>query len=365
MALYLVLEDWAGFLGGPTGAQIVGASTLLDDTIYNIPQILADGCPLVLYNPGTMSAAKTAFDKQAGGVAQINPDGNLLALLYATGAIGGGGDLATTLAAGNLTGANDILVTGGQAVDAALALGTLLLGTGNAKLIALGNKLAALADDDPMIVVNQGGVTFISNAGIQYSTKRANRAQFRGNQFGANAAGPGATGFKSRGVNIGDLASVAAGDLLFRITAIGVPADNASVPLAALLSLQVPVGGVGPNYVATEYELQLVPLEGPINGAKVMFKVTSQGVPVLRETALPAGGTVAGLAITGAGGTIAVANPSVKKPGTRITLTIQPGGVIPTGGVYVSALVNGTSFTIQSLTGDVGVEVYWQLWEGI
>ncbi len=93
MALYMVLEDWAGFVGGPSGAQIVGASTLLDSALYNIPQLLSDGCPLILYNPATMSAAKTAFDKQAGGVAQINPDGNLLALLYATGAIGGGSGL--------------------------------------------------------------------------------------------------------------------------------------------------------------------------------------------------------------------------------------------------------------------------------
>jgi hypothetical protein len=277
----------------------------------------------------------------------------------------GANPLSAVLSIGNTSGANDILLDVGQKLDATAALGTLNLGTSNAKLIALGNKLAVLADDDPMILVNQGGATFISNAGVQYSTKRANRAQFRGNQFGANTAGPGATGFKSRGVNIGDMASVVAGDLLYRITAIGVPADNVSVPLAALLSLQVPTAGVGANYVASELELQLVPLEGPINGAKVMFKVTSQGVPVLRETALPAGGSAAGLATLDAAGQLLILNPNVKA-GTRFTLTVQEGPPL-VGAVAQTARVPGVSFTIASNAGaaDAGVIVYWQLWEGV
>lgn len=275
--------------------------------------------------------------------------------------------LSGVLGVGNVSGTNDILITAGQALDAETALGTLMLGTGNAKIVALGNNTAALADDDPIVVINQGGSSFISNAGMQFSSKRANRAQFRGNQFGANNAGAGATGFKSRGANIGDMLSVAAGDILYRITAIGVPADNVSVPLAALLSLQVPTAGVGANYVATELELQLVPLEGPINGAKVMFKITSQGVPVLRETALPGGGAAAGLAVLGAGGSITVANPNVLA-GTRFTLTVQDGGAAPSGSlIYVSARVAGASFTITSVAGagDAGVQVYWQLWESV
>jgi len=275
--------------------------------------------------------------------------------------------LSGVLGVGNTTGANDILITAGQALDAELSLGTLSLGTVNAKIVALGNNTAALADDDPIVVINQAGVSFLSNAGMQFSSKRANRAQFRGNQFGANTAGAGATGFKSRGTNIGDMASVVAGDLLYRITAIGVAADNASAPLAAFISLQVPTAGVGANYVATELELQLVPLEGPINGAKVMFKITSQGVPVLRETALPAGGAAAGLAVLGAGGTITVANPSVQA-GTRFVLTVQDGGAAPSGSlIYVSARVAGVSFTVTSIAGagDAGVQVYWQLWEGV
>lgn len=217
-----------------------------------------------------------------------------------------------------------------------------------------------------------------SNAGIQYATTTANRAQFRGNQYGANASGPGVTGFKSRGPIGGPDVGVVDGDLLFRVTAIGT-AQNLSIPLAATLSLQVPLGGslaVPGNYVASEMELQLVPLEGPVNGATVQFKITSQGVPMLRETAarpapLPAlAGVTAGLAATGALGTIFVPNVNVRAAapgttGTRVALTIQPGGAAPTGAVWVSAITPGSGFTIQSMTGDVGVQVYWQLWEGV
>ena len=92
MGLFMVLEDWAGDLGGPPSRSpltIVGAGTLLDDTLYNVPLLLSTGCPLIAFVPAQMLAAKTAFDKQAGGVAQINPDGNLLALLYSLGAISG------------------------------------------------------------------------------------------------------------------------------------------------------------------------------------------------------------------------------------------------------------------------------------
>ena len=274
--------------------------------------------------------------------------------------------LAAVLAVGSSTGPKNILVDPGQRLDALAALGTLELGTANAGLIALGNQIAPLANDDPMVLVNQGGAAFLSNAGLQYSSKRANRAQFRGNQFGANAAGAGVTGFKSRGAAIGALASCAAGDLLLRLTAIGVPADNASVPLAALLSLQIPPGGVGPNYVASELELQLVPLEGPINGAAVMFKITSQGVPVLRETLLPAGGSAAGLATLDVAGSALVLNPSVQV-GSRFALTVQDGGTVATGTIQVGSRAAGLGFVIKSSLGaaDAGVIVYWQIWEGV
>jgi hypothetical protein len=118
-----------------------------------------------------------------------------------------------------------------------------------------------------------------SDAGIQYSTLTANRAQLRANQFGAHSAGPGATGFKSRGATIGALAGVIGGDLLYRITAIGVAPNNLDIPLAGTVSIQVPPGFVAAaqNYVPTEYEVALVPLAGPINSKRVVQLVTSEG----------------------------------------------------------------------------------------
>ena len=287
--------------------------------------------------------------------------------------VGGGAppasNLAAVLVAGNDSGPNSILLQPAQRLDTDVP-GQLQLGTVNATSVVVGNATSPLGTD-PMVLINQGGIQIAgSNAGVQYSTTKANRAQFRGNQFGPNAAAAGITGFKSRAAVIGNgpggFVGVQDNDHLFRITAIGVAPDNASIPLAGLLTIQVPPGGsVAPNpWCSTELELQLVPLEGPGNGAKVMFKITSQGVPVLRESALPLGGRAAGTVVLGAGPTL-IANPSVKA-GTRITLTVQDGGTLVTGVVQVVARVLLTSFTIQStVPGDAGAIVYWQLWEGV
>ncbi|HMA24084.1 MAG TPA: hypothetical protein VKP00_08815, partial [Gemmatimonadaceae bacterium] len=208
-----------------------------------------------------------------------------------------------------------------------------------------------------MLFINQTGA-FNSNAGIQHSSDFANRAQYRGNQFGANAGIPGVTGFKSRGT-IGTLGGVLAGDVLWRATAIGVAADNASIPLAGTLSINAPF--VGANYVATDFEVALVPLAGPINSRRPVFIVDSEGVLHVKEGA----NAMAGVAVTGAGGTVVVPNTRITA-NTRITLTVQDGGVAPTNGQYVSARVVGTSFTIQMIAaGDVGVQVYYQLYEPI
>jgi hypothetical protein len=271
---------------------------------------------------------------------------------------------------------NDVLIDPTHSLDTTSA-GAMRIGPTDATQFQIG-KNSSPPGTDPLVLINQGSVQIGgSNAGIQYSTTRANRAQFRGNQFGANNAAPGVTGFKSRGPAIATVPTppdanylgVIDGDLLLRLTAIGVAPDNLSTPLAALLTFQVPPGGsVAPNpWVATELELQLVPLAGPVNGATKFFKITSEGVPALRESlarpALPAlTGVAAGLAVTGAAGTIVVPNTIVKAT-SRVTLTIQPGGAAPTGAVWCSAIVPGVSFTIQSIPGDVGVQVYWQVWE--
>jgi len=169
--------------------------------------------------------------------------------------------------------------------------------TGTTATITLGgtvSRLFRLPDISGTALVSEDatGIVFInttapaigSNAGIQYSfaatvLAEANRAQLRCNLFGAFPNGPGVTGFKSRGATIGALAGCIAGDILWHMTAIGVAPNGASIPLAALLTYQVPAGFVpaAQNWLPTEEELQLVPLGGPINGATVVRKTTSEG----------------------------------------------------------------------------------------
>jgi hypothetical protein len=87
MALFLVLEDWAGNVTPTISA--VKAGSIVDDAVVPVPSMLADGCPLVPYDPVTMSAALNAFNKMGGlsGPQSFSPDANLLALLIAAGAL--------------------------------------------------------------------------------------------------------------------------------------------------------------------------------------------------------------------------------------------------------------------------------------
>ena len=73
---------------------------------------------------------------------------------------------------------------------------------------------------------------------------------------------------------------------------------------------------------------------------------------------------IAGLVVLGPIGQVVVANTYVAAT-TKFSLTAQDGGPPPTGVIYQSARVVGTSFTIKSAAGaaDTGVQVYYQLWE--
>jgi hypothetical protein len=85
MALFLVLEDFAGDLGN--GVSIVTAGTLLDDTVFNVPAIRNQGCPLIAFIP-SMVIPLAQFQAQGPKLPQtIASDGNLLALLLAASAI--------------------------------------------------------------------------------------------------------------------------------------------------------------------------------------------------------------------------------------------------------------------------------------
>jgi hypothetical protein len=147
-------------------------------------------------------------------------------------------------------------------------------------------------DATQFVFVGATGQLHGSNAGIQYSVVQnppvpippttlnfTNRAQIRFNLYGNNLGAPGMTGFKSRGATVGAMGGCQGGDTLLRLTAIGVTPNNLDIPLAALLNVQVPaafVAGVQ-NYLPSEVELLLVPMAGPINGARLSQKDTSEG----------------------------------------------------------------------------------------
>lgn len=134
-----------------------------------------------------------------------------------------------------------------------------------------------------------------SNSGVQFSTLVQNRAQFRGNQYGANVGAGGITGFKSRGLTIGSLGGALNGDPLCRMTAIGVTPDNALIPLAGMLTFRVPDSFVpaGQSYLPAELEVQVAATGGPTNSIRRVFVITSDGeVQTLRGVRAGGAGTL-------------------------------------------------------------------------
>ena len=203
-----------------------------------------------------------------------------------------------------------------------------------------------------------------SNAGLQYSSNILNRGSIRVNQYGNNVGIPGITTFKSRGTNVGDMVGVSDGDVIFRVTAEGAT-GNLATPLSALISINVPTGGtVNPTFIATEYELQLVSLDSTTtNQRRVVFKINSEGMHQMRETAAFSGQTSpSGIIQLGIGGTIAVANARIVA-NSRVTLTIQPSAAPPVGVIYVSAITSGIGFSVTSTSAlDVGQNIYYQIY---
>ena len=207
--------------------------------------------------------------------------------------------------------------------------------TGTATTLYLGATVARpfrLPDISGTAVVQQDvtGQVFIgigvtgslhgSNAGIQYSTLTGNRAQFRGNQYGTNTGVAGVTGFKSRGLTIGSLGGLIGGDLIARLTAIGVCPDNVSMPLAGTATFQVPPSFVaaGQNYLPAEFQIQLAATSGPTNSIRPVFQITSDGeTRTLRgiraggPSTLPANLATGTLWSSGAGGPNGVITGSV------------------------------------------------------
>jgi hypothetical protein len=267
-------------------------------------------------------------------------------------------NLAAVLAVGNDSGPNSIVMPPAQRLDTDVP-GTLNLGTTTASAVAMGS--APGTTGTPRVFVNQGGVALHgSNNGMQVSSAVANRGAYRANQYGNGSGVPGITGFKSRGTFVGDLLAVAVDDVLWRATGIGVCGDNASIPLAGMVSINVEA--VFPGYVATRFAIQAVPGDGPTFAARrEVFAVSSQGVPSLQENA----NRGAGLVTLGADGKAVVLNANVDGIESRYSLSVQEGtGVVPSGNIYISDHSDGVAFEISSTAGgaDQGLVVYWQMW---
>jgi hypothetical protein len=211
---------------------------------------------------------------------------------------------------------------------------------------------------------NQAGTLFGSNAGMQYSSLIANRAQVRFNAFGGHTGVAGMTGFKSRAVAIGGLLALNVGDVMLRLTAIGVPTNNASLNLAGLFSMQA--GIVGVAFVSTDFEFAQATSTGGTRptwlmvgeSADLQMKVAGARIRV-KEGA----NAMQGVAVTGAGSVVNVPNTLITA-NTRISLTWQDGGAFPAGAPIPRGRTPGASFDIESTNpADVGVKVFWQLWE--
>jgi hypothetical protein len=300
-------------------------------------------------------------------------------LAGATGVTGSTGSTGATGATGTFSGTVvDNAFTIVDAVDASkLLLFDVQGATATATTVITNptvNRNLITPDIDGTVIVAQTGTNLVfiggpttalhgSGSGIQYSTDVASRAQIRLNQYGNATGVPGISTFKSRSAVIGGLAPVQVADVIYRATAVGVT-DNLSIPLSGLISVNVASVPAGQGYIGTDYELQLVSVDGPANGRRVVYKMTSEGVTQLLETTSAGSHTTVptGVVTLDVTGNITVLNSKIPA-NARILLTVQPG-VAPTGIVYVSAITANTSFVVTSNAGaaDSGVRVYYQIY---
>jgi len=228
------------------------------------------------------------------------------------------------------------------------------------------NGTALVAQDvSGLVLIGQNVQDQGSNSGIQYSTLFTSRAMLRTSQYGANAGIPGLSSFKSRGATIGSLAACVPGDVLWRMTAAGVTGDGTKIPLAALLSVNLPASGIFAQSLSPDFEFQLA--KDTINSRRVVWNMVgltgdwNMALAGSRVRLKEGANAMQGAAALGAGGTVTVANTLVTA-NTRILFSIQEGAA-PLGTLYVSARVPGASFTISSTNAADVCNVAWQLWE--
>jgi len=256
--------------------------------------------------------------------------------------------------------------------------------TGDPNAVAFFNPTGTAITDNPRFIVDNsdpnnirvyinqtGPVPYApatpSGAGMQYSSNIAGRAALRLSQYGNNAGAQNISFFKSRGVNVGDEAALIAGDTILNLTGAGVCGDNVSIPLAAIFDAIIPPGGVFAQSISPDFRWQLA--KGTINSRREVWRMVGLTGDFVMKNAgqriqiKEGANAMQGVSPTGAGGTVVVPNTLITA-NTRISLTWQDGGAAPAGTAYVVSRVAGTSFTIQSTNpADVGVNVFWQLWE--
>jgi hypothetical protein len=229
MADYLVLEDCFA----PTGdgrTTLLKAGRVISDAEYSVPGLQATGGPLVLYTSGTMAAPVAAFRRQ---LSLQSRDGDLVSLLLAAGAIGGGG---ATVLGGDATGpaaANTVERLQGRAISAAAPTnGQALIWNGSAWVPSTipssvssvfgrtGAVAAAGGDYAASQVTNDSGVSGagVSGALDTLGTLVANKADVAG-QLGGTPASPDVRGLRSTisGGTLLTMGSVADGELLGRV----------------------------------------------------------------------------------------------------------------------------------------------------
>ncbi len=228
--------------------------------------------------------------------------------------------------------------------------------------------------------LNQTGPLGGSTSPVQMSYASKSLG-FRLAQYGAGARTANFGFFRSRGVNIGDLAACIDGDSLMNFTCSGVTGNGINVPLAGIFDCVIPTGGVFATTITPDFRWQLAG-GGGINSRRVVWSMqgstgdlimapraaaaTQEERIRIRDAQASAGASanaMQGLAVTGLNAEIAVANTLVTAD-TRITLTWQDGGVDPQGAPKVTARAPGNKFTIASTNpADVGCNVFWQFWE--
>ena len=252
-----------------------------------INQVTMQNCYLLAgYSQLGINMTLLSTNLQNGGsidLVSVNDGRNLPTILSA---FGGGTDGALNATWTASAGGNAITIAlYGFPINGAVTLdGSQATLIGQPECITAGVTLLNSAPSPALAVFAQAltGLVLIgaqtqiggSNAGIQYSSAVANRGAGRFNQFGNNTGVPGVVGFKSRGATVPVLASVLAGDTLWRATGIGVTGNNSSVPNAAFISITVAASGPTATQVPCQYDLELTNAAGT---RQLCFQVSTEG----------------------------------------------------------------------------------------